>query len=107
MRQTEAALDGADLAIYLVHSMMPSARLVQGHFEDLDLLCADNFARAAALHGVKQIVYLGGLLPESTQLSAHLRSRAEVEDALGSTGVPVTCLRAGLIVGASGSLFKC
>ena len=44
----QQALEGADVAIYLVHSMMPAARLVQGDFQDLDLLCADNFARAAA-----------------------------------------------------------
>ena len=48
LRDAEHALEGADQVIYLVHSMMPSARLVQGHFGDLDLLCADNVARAAA-----------------------------------------------------------
>ena len=106
LKDCEAALEGADYAIYLVHSMMPSARLVQGHFADLDLLCADNFARAAASKGVKQIVYLGGLLPPGEELSAHLQSRAEVERALSATGVPVTTLRAGLIVGHSGSSFQ-
>ena len=61
LKDCEAALVGADVAIYLVHSMLPSARLVQGHFADLDLLCADNFARAARMNGVKHIVYIGGL----------------------------------------------
>ena len=48
------------MAVYLVHSMMPSAALVQGHFRDLDLMCADNFAKAAKDCGVKRIVYVGG-----------------------------------------------
>ncbi|MGB0647268.1 MAG: NAD-dependent epimerase/dehydratase family protein, partial [Bradymonadia bacterium] len=106
LKDCEAALEGADVAIYLVHSMMPSARLVQGNFSDLDLLCADNFARAAKRNGVRQIVYLGGLLPATGDLSLHLKSRAEVERALAGTGVPVTTLRAGLVVGHDGSSFQ-
>ena len=47
MSSTEKALEGADIAIYLVHSMQPSTRLNQGKFEDTDLLLADNFSRAA------------------------------------------------------------
>ncbi len=102
LQELEQALEGADRAIYLVHSMQPSARLVQGSFSDLDLLLADNFARAAAKAGVRQIVYVGGLLPKGSAASPHLRSRAEVAEALGSRGVPVTALRAGLIVGPGG-----
>jgi uncharacterized protein YbjT (DUF2867 family) len=102
LQDLEQALEGCDRAIYLVHSMQPSARLVQGSFSDLDLLLADNFARAAARAGVKQIVYVGGLLPKGSAASPHLRSRAEVADALGSRGVPVTALRAGIIVGPGG-----
>jgi uncharacterized protein YbjT (DUF2867 family) len=106
LMDAENALKGVDYAIYLVHSMMPSARLVQGSFEDLDLLCADNFAKAAALQGVKQIVYLGGLMPSEDDVSEHLKSRLEVEQVLGSTGVAVTTLRAGLVVGANGSSYQ-
>jgi len=102
----EQALRGAEMAVYLVHSMMPSAHLVQGGFQDLDLLCADNFARAAAKAGVKHIVYVGGLLPRSREVSKHVESRLEVEAALGSTGVPVTTLRAGMIIGPGGSLYE-
>lgn len=105
-KNTEAALEGADLAIYLVHSMMPSARLVQAHFSDLDLLCADNFARAARSQGVKHVVYVGGLIPEQSELSEHLKSRLEVERVLASYDVPVTTLRAGIVVGARGSSFQ-
>ena len=101
----EHALEGADVAFYLVHSMMPSAHLTQGHFRDLDLVCADNFARAAKSRGVRQIIYLGGLVPEGGALSPHLESRLEVERALGAYGVPVTSLRAGLVIGAGGSSF--
>jgi len=109
LSSTEAALTGADYAIYLVHSMMPTTRLHQGNFEDTDLLLADNFGRAAKANGVKQILFMGGLLPEHQsidELSRHLRSRWEVEQTLGAAGVPVTALRAGIIVGAEGSSFK-
>jgi len=105
----QLALRGADRAVYLVHSMMPSARLTQGSFEDFDLVCADNFGRAAKKEGVKQIVYLGGLLPEDLdddKLSRHLASRREVETALAAHGVPVTTLRASLVIGAGGSSFS-
>lgn len=103
--QTERSLAGADYAVYLVHSMLP-ARLTQARFEDMDFILADNFARSAARAGVKQIVYLGGIIPDDAQLSRHLASRLEVERVLAARGVPVTSLRAGLIVGPSGSSFR-
>jgi uncharacterized protein YbjT (DUF2867 family) len=106
LRAAQVALDGAEVAIYLVHSMMPNARLTQARFEDLDLLCADNFGRAAATAGVKQIVYLGGLVPSDGKMSPHLQSRHEVTQALGKYGTPVTTLRAGLILGGTGSSFE-
>ena len=108
LRDAERALAGADAAFYLVHSMMPSARLTQGRFDDMDLICADNFARAANANGVAHITYLGGLLPgaDEGELSRHLQSRREVERTLGAHGVPVTTLRAGLVVGAGGSSFE-
>jgi len=100
---THAALDQADAVIYLVHSMMPSARLVQARFQDLDVICADNFARAAAAHGVKQILYVGGLQPTSDVRSDHLESREEVERVLAGHGVPVSTIRAGIVIGTGGS----
>ncbi len=102
----EKGLRGADTAFYLVHSMLPSAQLTQGRFEDFDLIAADNFARAAKKEGVKHIIYLGGLLPTHRPLSRHLASRLEVEQTLSSYGTPVTTLRAGLIVGSEGSSFQ-
>ena len=55
---------------------------------------------------MKQIVYLGGLMPKDDDVSAHLQSRLEVEEVLGSEGVPVTSLRAGLVIGANGSSYQ-
>ncbi|WP_269540106.1 NAD(P)H-binding protein [Cerasicoccus fimbriatus] len=104
--RVEEAMEGADYAIYLVHSMLPSSRLVQAKFEDLDLLLADNFVRAAEATGVKHIIYLGGLIPDDDYLSPHLRSRQEVEHVLRSRSVPVTVLRAGLIIGPGGSSLR-
>jgi uncharacterized protein YbjT (DUF2867 family) len=102
----ETACAGADVVYYLVHSMLPSARLTQARFEDMDLILADNVARACAKQGVKRIVYLGGLVPDGNDISRHLASRREVEDALGAHGVPVTTLRAGLVIGPHGSSFQ-
>jgi uncharacterized protein YbjT (DUF2867 family) len=100
------ALSGAKIGVYLVHSMIPSARLVQATFQDLDLLCADNFGRAAAANGLTHIVYVGGLMPHDEDLSDHLRSRLEVEHALSAHGVPTITLRAGMVVGGAGSSFQ-
>ncbi len=101
------ALEGCEYGIYLVHSMAPSSRLVQGNFEDTDLLLADNFIRAAESAGLKHVIYLSGLLPSGDEaLSPHLRSRLEVEDVLRSRSVKVTVLRAGLIFGPGGSSFS-
>ncbi len=108
LSETEKGLVGCDTAFYLVHSMQPSERLTQARFEDLDLLLADNFGRAAASSGVRRIIYLGGLVPHEAgaELSTHLASRLEAESALGRHGVPVTAVRAGLVVGAGGSSLR-
>ncbi|MEY6432635.1 NAD(P)H-binding protein [Thioalkalicoccus limnaeus] len=96
-------LDGIDYAVYLAHSQAPSSRLTQARPADMDLVMADNFAQAAAESGVKQIVFVGGLIPEGFHISPLLWSRREVEMVLASRGTPVTALRAGLVVGAGGS----
>lgn len=95
-RTLDKALAGCEAAYYLVHS------LDDPNFESRDADAARNFARAAKDAGVQRIVYLGGLGDDADDLSAHLRSRREVEDLLGSAGVPVTTLRAGIIVGHGG-----
>jgi uncharacterized protein YbjT (DUF2867 family) len=91
-----AALEGIDVAYYLVHS------LDSPDFEQKDARASRAFGEAAAAAGVRQIVYLGGLGAEGADLSTHLRSRREVEGLLGEAGVPVTALRAGIVVGRGG-----
>ena len=90
------ALEGVDVAYYLVHS------LDDRDFERLDAEAASAFASAAADAGVRQIVYLGGLGADDDSLSPHLRSRRQVESLLGRDGVPVTVLRAAIVVGHGG-----
>ena len=91
-----AALEGCGAAYYLVHS------LDSADFQERDAQAARCFARAAADAGVRRIVYLGGLGDDSDDLSPHLRSRRQVERLLGEAGVPVTVLRAGIVVGHGG-----
>ena len=90
------ALEGCDAAYYLVHS------LDDPDFLRRDADAARTFATAAGEAGLRRIVYLGGLGDDADDLSAHLRSRREVERLLASGGVPVTTLRAGIIVGHGG-----
>jgi len=92
----KAALDGMHAAYYLVHS------LDSDDFEQRDAEAATAFGKAAADAGVRQIIYLGGLGDLDDNLSAHLRSRRDVEQLLGLGGVPVTVLRAAVVVGHGG-----
>ena len=95
-----AALDGIDVAYYLVHSMAAGA-----DFPRLDRQAAANFRDAAARAGVKRIVYLGGLQPEGIA-SAHLASRGETGAVLREGSVPVTEVRAGVIIGPGSAAFE-
>lgn len=99
-RDATRALEGADVAVHLVHS------LGQTDYVRRDLVIAGNVARAAAAAGVTQIVYLGGLGDDSGALSKHLRSRHETGKALASGPVPVTTLRAGMVVGRGSAAFE-
>ncbi|MDO7868067.1 NAD(P)H-binding protein [Nocardioides jiangxiensis] len=90
------ALADVDVAFYLVHS------LDHADYSERDARAARAFAAAADEAGVGQIVYLGGLGADGADLSEHLRSRREVEHLLAGTSVPVTALRAAIIVGAGG-----
>jgi len=95
-----AALEGAEVVYYLVHSL--GAR----DFEKQDRIAAETVAREAANAGVRQIVYLGGLGADDPDASAHLRSRRETGLRLASAGVPVTTLRAAMIVGKGSTAFE-
>jgi len=106
MKDAETALKDCDIGIYLIHSMLPSNRLSQGHFADFDFILADNFARAANHNALNQIIYVGGIVPHKAgKLSKHLQSRLEVEEVLEASGVPVTVLRSSMIIGNLGSSF--
>lgn len=98
----EPALEGIETAFYLIHSMSGAER----DFERSDREAAGTFAKAAALHGVQRIVYLGGLGEETAKLSSHLRSRQEVGEILRSVGVCVTEFRAAVIVGSGSVSFE-
>lgn len=87
------AMVGVDAAYYLVHS------LGSDDFEERDATAARTFGQVAAEAGVSRIIYLGGLGRDDGDLSAHLRSRREVEKLLGAAGVPVTVLRAAVVIG--------
>ena len=91
-----AAVQDVDAAYYLVHS------LADDDFEQRDAEAATAFGHAAADAGVKQIVYLGGLGDVDDRLSPHLQSRRDVEQLLGLGGVPVTVLRAAVVIGHKG-----
>ena len=96
----DRALVGIELAYYLVHSMAAGA-----DFPRIDRLAAVNFRDACARAGVRRIVYLGGLKPGG-RASAHLASRAETGDILRAGPVPVTELRAGVIIGPGSAAFE-
>jgi uncharacterized protein YbjT (DUF2867 family) len=91
-----APLAGVRAAYYLVHS------LDSRDFERRDAAAASAFGMAAADAGVERIIYLGGLGQDNAALSPHLRSRRDVERLLGEGGVPVTTLRAAVIIGHGG-----
>jgi uncharacterized protein YbjT (DUF2867 family) len=95
-----AALAGVDVAFYLVHSMAAGKEF--GH---LDLQAAANFRDAAAEAGIRRIIYLGGLIPEDPE-SQHLQSRLETGECLRAGPIPVTELRAGMIVGPGSAAFE-
>src|ERR1700722_5213496 len=88
------ALDGVEVAYYLIHSLGTGPS-----FEQRDREAAGIFARAAASAGGKRLVYLGGIITGPVAgLSPHLRSRREVGDILLASGVPTTALQAAVII---------
>ncbi len=93
---------GCRAAYYLVHSMMAAG----AEYAHRDRLLAERFGRAAARAGVDRIIYLGGLGETGAGLSEHLASRREVERALRVGGVPVTVLRAAMIIGSGSASFE-
>src|SRR5690349_24166605 len=96
------ALEGVDVAYYLIHSLDTDAS-----FEQRDRTAAQTFAAAAKVAGVRRIVYLGGIISgPAGKLSPHLRSRAEVGDILLASGVPTAALQAAVIIGSGSASFE-
>lgn len=98
----DAEFEGCDVVYYLVHSMNPNVR----DFANADRIAAEHVRNAAAQAGVKRIIYLGGLGEDSDRLSKHLKSRAEVAQVLQQGIVPVTTLRASMIIGSGSASFE-
>jgi uncharacterized protein YbjT (DUF2867 family) len=98
--EVRRAVDGAEVVYYLVHS------LGSADFERRDRRAAEITARAAASAGVGQIVYLGGLGEPGEELSQHLRSRRETGERLRAAGVPLTTLRAAVVIGPGSAAFE-
>jgi len=97
----DVALDGCDVAYYLVHSMEPGA----ASFEARDRQAAANFAAACRRSGVERVIYLGGIEPSGSP-SPHMRSRLEVERILMESLPGATGLRASIIIGAGSPSFR-
>lgn len=99
--QIREALRGVEVAYYLIHSLGSGRK-----FEARDRRTALTFAQAAREAGVRRIVYLGGLHPDTEDLSPHLESRKEVGEILLASGVPTTVLRAAVVLGSGSASFE-
>jgi uncharacterized protein YbjT (DUF2867 family) len=97
------ALDGVDVAYYLIHSMEASN---DGPFAERERAGAERFAAAARASGVSRIVYLGGPVPEASPPSMHLSSRLEVERILLAAVPDSVALRASIVIGARSRSFR-
>ncbi len=97
------ALDGVEVAYFLIHSMEPAAGPA---FAIREQTAADNFARAAAAAGVRRIVYLGGLVPTEGPRSSHLVSRMAVEEILRAAVPDSVAFRASIVIGARSRSFR-
>lgn len=96
-----SALQDIEVAYYLLHSLSDHSG-----FASEEARIATNFATAARTAGIQRIVYLGGIAPLDSELSAHLSSRVETGALLRASGVPVTELRAAVILGSGSASFE-
>jgi uncharacterized protein YbjT (DUF2867 family) len=98
-----SALEGIEVAYYLIHSMEPST---DGPFSSRERMAAERFAEAAVAAGVRRIVYLGGLLPQAGTTSDHLSSRLGVEEILLGALPESVAMRASIVIGAQSRSFR-
>jgi uncharacterized protein YbjT (DUF2867 family) len=99
------ALDGVDAAYYLIHSMETGGNVHSG-FQDHERRAAERFATAAKAAGVRRVIYLGGLVPQTGIASRHLASRLAVERALLETAAEPIAFRASIVIGARSRSFR-
>jgi uncharacterized protein YbjT (DUF2867 family) len=99
------ALEGVDVAYYLIHSM-ESAAANQGGFDHAERESALRFSEAARAAGVQRVVYLGGLVPPGRDVSRHLGSRLAVEELLLGCAPHAVALRASIVIGARSRSFR-
>jgi len=104
IEQLTNSMNGIEVAYYLLHSMEGS-KSEWKEFASREKIQSQNFLIAATKSGVKRIIYLGGLVNDRLKLSPHMRSRKEVGEILASGNIPVTELRASLIIGAQGGSY--
>lgn len=102
--ELDQSMKGIEVAYYLLHSMEGSKSEWQ-EFANREKIQAQNFLKSATKAGVKRIIYLGGLVNDSLDLSPHMKSRKDVGDILRSGTIPVTEFRASLIIGAQGGSY--
>lgn len=101
LESVERACVGVKVVYYLVHSMGAT-----GDFEQIELESAMHVAQSAQQAGVARIVYLGGLHPDTDDLSEHLRSRTAVGRILLESGVPTVAFQAGVVIGSGSTSFE-
>ncbi|MDX1604134.1 MAG: SDR family oxidoreductase [Salinimicrobium sediminis] len=95
------AIKDIDVAYYLIHSMSAGT----GDFAEMEATSAENFLKLVKPTAIKQIIYLTGITNEK-ELSKHLSSRKNVEEILGRSSIPLTALKAGIIVGSGSASFE-
>ncbi|MCW2748584.1 MAG: hypothetical protein JWP10_1726 [Nocardioidaceae bacterium] len=100
-QQVAAALEGVDVAYYLLHSIGSG-----DNFMEIERQIAETFAAESKRQGVQRIIYLGGMDPEGERLSEHLQSRRQVGEILLGSGVPTAALQAGIIIGSGSASFE-
>ena len=101
IKSLAAALEGVDTAFYLIHSLGG-----EGDFAEKDKQAASNFAQAAELNNLQNIIFLGGLARQSEKLSKHLKSRHDTGKALREYSTPITEFRCAVVVGSGSISFE-
>ncbi len=95
------AMQGADIAYYLLHALMS-----KNDFEAKERALAEHFVKCAKTSGIGRIVYLGGMIAPTEELSPHMQSRADTGEILRASGIPTIELRAAVVIGSGSASFE-